>query len=119
VRQAVAYPAAFTRSSRSTISGRTSPERRLSTSMPGIRWPSTADSSANTVSNPAGESSLRSRRAHALVCGSVALTDRMKSSGRPCSRSYRLKASNGLDRMTPPKSQSTAEMFKGLGTGAS
>jgi len=49
-------------------------------------------------------------RAQALVCGSTALTDRMKSTGKPFARSYSLNASNGLLRMTPPKSQNTALM---------
>ena len=45
--------------------------------------------------------SLRSSRAQALACGSVALTGRMKSCGSPFAVSYRLNASNGLARITP------------------
>ena len=99
---------------RSTISGRTSPDSRPSTSAPGtsmaerlglVREQRRRTRRATT--------SLRSSRAHAFVSGLVALTERMKSAGRPCSASYRLNASNGLDRMTPPKSQSTARIMTG------
>ena len=52
--------------------------------------------------------SLRSNRAHALASGSAALTRLMKSCGSPFDDSYRLNASNGLARITPPKSKNTA-----------
>ena len=46
------------------------------------------------------------------VCeaGAVAFTERMNPSGSPRSRSYAAKASKGLDRITPPKSNSTARI---------
>ena len=83
VRQAVLYPAACTLSSAVTISGRTSPASSASTSAPGTSWPSAADSAAKATSNSAWSSSARSSRAHALTSGSVAFTERMKSSGIP------------------------------------
>ena len=52
----------------------------------------------------------RSIWAQALVCGSTALTERRKPTGRSRARSYSSNASNGLDRITPPKSQNTAVM---------
>jgi hypothetical protein len=72
--------------------------------------PARAASSEKAASNSAAEISLRSNRAQALRSGSVALIRRMVSGGTPIRASSRLKASNGLVRMTPPKSQSTAEI---------
>ncbi len=67
-----------------------------------------SDSARKAAANPSRSSSLRSKRAHAFVSGSVALTRRRKPAGKPCSSSYRANASNGDDDSTPPKSHSTA-----------
>ena len=59
--------------------------------------------------------SPRSKRAHALSSGLVALSCRIAPSGRPFSVSYARNESKGLVVSTPPKSHSTAFM-SGLAT---
>src|ERR687892_152615 len=76
----------------------------------GLRRPTLLDSTttSNRSAKPARPTSLRSRRAQALVSGSVALSRRRNPSGKPLARSYRENASNGLLKTTPPKSKMTA-----------
>src|SRR5664279_1412460 len=91
----------------STMAGRTSPLSRDSTTRPSTRWPRAAASASKAVANPSMPNSPRSRWAQALSSGSVELTSRMNPTGSPSSRSYRAKASNGLEVITPPKSNIT------------
>ena len=87
VRHAVCQPGSSDTVERDRPSPRAPrPASRASTSAPGTSWPSAADSAAKAASKPAWSSSARSSRAQALASGSVALTERMKSVGRPCSR---------------------------------
>ena len=97
----------------STIAGRISPARRGISSRAATAWPCSRHSASNRSQNSSNVTSLRSNRAHAFASGFVELIVRMKSVGSPWCSSKRLKASNGLDRMTPPKSKKAAR----IGTG--
>ena len=96
-----------------TMAGRTSPDSRGRISAPRMSWPRATASSRNSTSKRPASISERSNRAQALWSGLVALTVRMKSDGRPRSRSNRLKASKGDVVITPPKSQITASIVTG------
>ena len=71
-------------------------------------WPASRHSASKRSQNSSKATSLRSNRAQALVSGLVELIVRMKSRGRPFRSSKPLNASNGLDRITPPKSKNAA-----------
>ncbi len=109
VRHAV-FSFAEHRRTASTISGRRSPARASSTLRASMRWPAASASASKSWQNSSSDTSLRSSSAHAFVSRFVALRPRRNPRAAPASRSYRLNASNGLVRMTPPKSKSTASI---------
>ena len=78
-----------------SISGRTLPASSAMIWLPLIGCPAALDSARKSSSNLARSISLRSSRAQAFSSGLVALIVRIKFSGRPCSCSKRVKASNG------------------------
>jgi hypothetical protein len=65
------------------ISGRSSPASMASTAVPSTVWPRAAASASNSLAKPAMSTWLRSSWAQALVSGLVALSCRMRPSGRP------------------------------------
>ena len=97
-----------------TIRGRISPARRWSTRRPSKSWPKARASADHSDPKVSTSTSPRSSFAHALVSGLVAFTVRMKSLGSPRSTSRWVNASNGLDEITPPKSNMTARITAGL-----
>ena len=90
-----------------TISGLTSPCKRFNTSPPLTSCPRDLLSSLKSSSNSSRLIFDCSSLAHAFVLWLVELTLRIKSFGRWLSISNFEKASNGLEVMTPPKSQKT------------
>ena len=92
----------------STIAGRISPARSGISARASTVWPCSRHSASKRSQNAANVTSLRSKRAQALLSALVELMVRMKSRGSPVRASKPLKASKGLDRITPPKSKKTA-----------
>ena len=95
----------------STIAGRISPASSGISARASTAWPCAAALGLEQVAELVeGAPRCARSRAHALVSGLVALMVRMKSRGSPVRSSKPLKASKGLDRITPPKSKKAARI---------